>query len=506
MVSSERPDLTPRVRALPHKPGVYLYKDRLNRVIYVGKARDLRKRVGQYFHPSRKMAADLKTRALLESIWDVEIHEVRSEAESIILEGRLIKEYRPKYNISFRDDKQLLMVKVNLNDPYPRFQFTRQKKDDGARYFGPFAHSGALRSTMNLMKKKFGLRSCQPAIPTEKDFKHCMDHIIRNCSAPCVQRISRAGYLDRVRQACDFLEGKSAEMLSSLEEQMKKEAAALNFEKATVLRNMLDDIRHTTSRQRKFVRALPTTVVPERDMEELLDVLQLATVPELIECFDISNISVTHKVASMVCFRNGKPDRYNYRRYRVKSVEGQNDFASMAEVVGRRYARVLREGGKLPDLIVVDGGKGQLSAALAELQKLKLFAQPIVGLAKKNEEIFRPLSPYPIVLPRESGALRLLQRIRDEAHRIANGYHQLLMKKRIGESVLDDCPGMGETKKLALLKYFGSVEKIKKATSSELCEVEGVGKKLAENIFGFFHRAPALTDAPEEPTTYILKT
>lgn len=504
-MSSERPDLTPKVRALPHKPGVYLYKDRLGRIIYVGKAKDLRKRVGQYFHPSRRMTADLKTRALLDSIWNLEFHEVKSEAESIILEGRLIKEYRPKYNISFRDDKQLLMVKVNLDDPYPRFQFTRLKKDDGARYFGPFAHSGALRSTMNLMKKKFGLRSCTPAIPTDKDFKHCMDHIIKNCSAPCVHKISRAGYLDRVRQACDFLEGKSAEMVQALEQEMKKCAAALDFERAAVLRNMLDDIRNTTKPQRKFTRDLPSTVIPERDMEQLRDVLQLATVPEWIECFDISNISVTHKVASMVCFRNGRPDRYNYRRYRVKTVEGQNDFASMAEVVGRRYARLLREGSKLPDLIVVDGGKGQLSAALAELNKLGLHSQPIVGLAKKNEEIFRPLSPYPIVLSHESGALRLLQRIRDEAHRIANGYHQLLMKKRVGESVLDDCPGMGEAKKLALLKHFGSIEKIKKAGIDDLREVPGIGQKLAENIVEFFRRPEPSTNTVDGPHTYLLK-
>jgi excinuclease ABC subunit C len=504
-VSSKRPDLTPKLRTLPHKPGVYLYKDRLGRIIYVGKAKDLRRRVRQYFHPSRRMVADLKTRALLDSIWDLEFHEVKSEAESIILEGRFIKEYRPKYNISFRDDKQLLMVKVNLADPYPRFQFTRLKKDDGARYFGPFAHSGALRSTMNLMKKRFGLRSCAPAVPGERDFKHCLDPIIRNCSAPCVQKISRAGYLDRVRQACDFLEGKSAEMLQSLENEMKKRAAALDFERAAVLRNMLDDIRSTTKPQRKFVRALPSTVIPERDMEELRNVLQLPAVPKLIECFDISNISVTHKVASMVCFRNGKPDRYNYRRFRVKTVEGQNDFASMAEVVGRRYARMLREGSKLPDLVVVDGGKGQLSAALAELNKLGLHSQPIVGLAKKNEEIFRPLNPCPIILPRESGALRLLQRIRDEAHRIANGYHQLLMKKRVGESVLDDCPGMGETKKLALLKHFGSIEKIKKADVNDLREVPGIGRKLAGNIVEFFRRPAVRTGTNDELRAYVLK-
>ena len=504
-MSADRPDLTSKVRALPHKPGVYLYRDRLGRIIYVGKAKDLRKRVGQYFQPSRRMLADLKTRALIASIWDLETHTVRTEAESLILENRLIKEYRPKYNISFRDDKQLLMVKVNLDEPFPRFHFTRNKVIDGSRYFGPFVNSGALRSTMELMKKKFGLRACTPRLPTEKDFKHCLNHIIKNCSAPCVHKITQAAYLEQVQRACEFLEGKSEEMLLKLQAEMKREAAAMNFEKAAQLRNLLDNIRHTTEPQRKFTRALPSTVLPQRDMEELREALRLASPPAWIECFDISNISVTHKVASMVCFKNGKPDRNSYRRYRVKTVEGQNDFACMAEVVGRRYGRLLREEGRMPDLIVVDGGKGQLSSALAELVKLGQGGQAIVGLAKKNEEIFRPQQSAPMVLSHESGALRLLQRIRDEAHRTANGYHQLLMKKRIGESVLDDCPGMGEAKKLALLKHFGSIEKIKKAAVGDLRGVPGIGQKLAENIVEFFRRPEPSTGAVDEPHTYLLK-
>ena len=187
LLHREKPDLKPKIHDLPHKPGVYLMRDRLNRVIYVGKARNLRKRVGQYFMASRLLAADLKTRALLESVWDFEYHVVRSEPEALLLEGKLIKEFRPRYNISFRDDKKFLLVKVNLNDPFPRFLLTRFKKDDGARYFGPFAHSGALRTTLNWMKKHFGLRSCRPLIPGELDYKHCSDHIIRNCSAPCVK-------------------------------------------------------------------------------------------------------------------------------------------------------------------------------------------------------------------------------------------------------------------------------------------------------------------------------
>jgi excinuclease ABC subunit C len=228
----------------------------------------------------------------------------------------------------------------------------------------------------------------------------------------------------------------------------------------------------------------------------LRDVLQLPAVPAVIECFDISNISTTHKVASMVVFRNGRPDRANYRRYRVKTVEGQDDFASMAEVVGRRYRRLAAEGRLMPDLIVVDGGKGQLGAALKELQALGLPAQPIIGLAKQREEIFRPFNPHPIVLPLDSGAIRLLQRIRDEAHRFANSYHQLLMKKRMSESVLDECPGVSESRKRALLAHFGSVERIRRADEAALREVPGVGEKLAREIRAFFSRMAA---APEDP-------
>jgi excinuclease ABC subunit C len=499
----DQPDISPKVRALPHKPGVYLFKDRLNRVIYVGKARDLHRRVSQYFHPSRRMRADLKTRALVESIWDLETHTVKSEPESILLEGKLIKEYRPKYNISFRDDKRFLLAKVNLNEPFPRFQLTRLKKDDGARYFGPFANSGALRSTLNLLKKKFHLRSCRPPVPDEKDHRHCLDHIIKNCSAPCIQRITREAYLDQVRAACSFLEGQSSDMLDSLEKEMKTAAARLDFEKAAQLRDMLDDIKQTTTQQKRFVRDFPTNIVPEMDLETLRDALQLQTVPEVIECFDISNISTTHMVASMVSFKNGRPDKNNYRRYRIRTVAGQDDFASMAEVVRRRYSRLKGEQSRMPDLIVVDGGKGQLSSALRELEALGFIGQPIIGLAKQREEIFRPRASDPIVLPHESGAIRLLQRIRDEAHRFANGYHQLLMKRRMAESVLDDCPGVSESRKLALLRHFGSIERIKAAPQEEIASVKGIGPKLAETLVLFLRtmKEPSLSSG----SSYLLR-
>ena len=603
-------DFNKKLRDVPHKPGVYLMRDRLNHIIYVGKAKDLRKRVGSYFMPSRRQTADMKTRSLIESIWDFEFHTVKSEPESLLLEGKLIKEYRPRYNVSFRDDKAFLLVKVNITDLIPRFQLTRMRKEDGARYFGPFAHSGALRATLNLMRDKFALRSCRPFQPGEHDYKHCLAPVIKKCPAPCIGKISPEDYRTRVLAACDFLEGKSRETITDMEKQMHEAAAKMNFEKAAELRDMIDNLRRTTAPTRRFTRhSLPSTVNPVNDLKALGDALQLPHLPMVMECFDISNISTTHIVASMVSFKNGVPDKANYRRYRIKTVKGQNDFASMAEVVRRRYSRVLLEAretyadaaefsqenpqdalerlartpdssdppdadapenpaptadadnanltgdiliegpgfepdetdaeldgelereiewealaddtgetapaeeadpsmdvepdadpdaepGKksrkrapapvrLPDLVIVDGGKGQLSSACGELQKLGLHELPIIGLAKEFEEIYRPARPLPLRLPEDSGALRLLQRIRDEAHRFANGYHQLLMKRRIGESILDDCPGVSENRKAILLRAFGSVERLRKASVEQISAVEGIGSKLAEDVHRF---------------------
>ena len=301
-----------------------------------------------------------------------------------------------------------------------------------------------------------------------------------------MNKITRAGYLARVKQACDFLDGASGEMLADLRKQMEEAAARLDFERATELRNLLDDLKRTTRPTKRFARQFVTTVQPNDDMLALQGALQLPEAPAIIECFDISNISTTHKVASMVCFTGGKPDRGNYRRYRIRTVEGQDDFASMAEVVRRRYSRVLNEGIRKPSLIVVDGGKGQLSSARRELETLGLSDLPIIGLAKEREEIFRPGVSAPLVIDHSSGAIRLLQRIRDEAHRFANGYHQLLMKQRMNESILDECPGVSENRKRLLLRHFSSIERLRNATVEEICAIEGIGPKLAETLVEFF--------------------
>ena len=524
----EKPDPKVKLRDVPHKPGVYLMRDRFHRVIYVGQARNLRKRVGQYFMPSRAMRADLKTRALLDSIWDFEWHTVASEPEALLLEGRLIKEYRPRYNISFRDDKRFLLVKCELREDWPRFRLTRLKNDDTARYFGPFAHAGALRQTLNFLRKKFGVLTFGRGNPTERELKSSTYQVPMKLAD-----ITAEDYRARVERACEFLEGSTKEFLDDMEKEMREAAAKLDFERAAGLRNMLDDLRRTTKPMARYTREqgkrLGRTIDPQADLAALADALQLAAPPRRMECFDISNISTTHIVASMVCFIDGKPANAQYRHYRIKTVQGQDDFASMAEVVRRRYSRVLRETGKrmpdvgknsdavdyspdfsqetpaqiigrmerenfpisgirspvLPGLIIVDGGKGQLNAACRELQRLGLHELTIIGLAKEFEEIHRPGNPVPMRLPADSGALKLLQRIRDEAHRFANGFHQLLMKRRIAESLLDECPGVSSARKALLFQKFGSVARLRRASVDQIAAVEGIGRKLAGQVAAF---------------------
>src|SRR5256885_7929422 len=523
-----------KLSQLPHKPGVYLMKDRFGTVVYVGKARDLRKRVCQYFHPSRRMGWDIKLNALVDAIYDFDVHPVRNEPEALLLESKLIKEFHPRYNVSFRDDKRFLLLKVNLADPIPRFTLTRLKQDDGALYFGPFASSGALRNTLTLVRRKFNLRGCRPLTPTEVDYKHCLYGNLKFCTAPCIANVTRDEYLAQVKAACDFLSGQSDEIQNQLETEMKKAATAQDYEKAAAIRDTLADLRRTTTKTNKFERipyTLPVAINPDKDLEELAKVLELPALPKRIEGFDISNISGTFAVASMVSFKNGRPDRNNYRRFKMKTVVGQDDFACMAETVRRRYTRVLQEQkeeqaatpsfavpasagpvpepaeparteiAKLPDLIVIDGGKGQLNAALAELEKLGIQNTPIIGLAKEFEEIYRPGISQPLRLSHESGALKLLQRVRDESHRFANTYNAKLRLKRISESLLDEFPGIGQRRKAALLKKFGSIQRLRLATLEQIAAVPGFGGKAAGELKAFLEARSVRTELPQPGPT-----
>jgi len=498
-----------KLGTVPHKPGVYLMKDRFGTVIYVGKARDLRRRVSQYFQPSRRQGWDLKFNALVEAIHDFDTHGVKSDPEALLLEGKLIKEFRPRYNISFRDDKQFLLVKINLSDPIPRFTLTRIEQEDGARYFGPFVSSGAVRRTLALVRHKFNLRGCRPLTPNESDYRHCLYAHLKVCTAPCIGNVTPDQYRLQAQAACDFLAGHCEEMAAELGAQMKQAAAALEFEKAAQLRDLLADLRRTTEHTRRFVRvpySLPVALDPAQDLAELAAQLGLAAPPERIEGFDISNISGTFAVASMVSFRHGRPDRASYRRFKIKTVTGQDDFASMAETIRRRYTRLLAESEgpalptetttaptptpkpgapRLPDLILIDGGKGQLNAACLELTKLGLGSVPIIGLAKEFEEIYRPGEREPLRWSHASGALKLLQRVRDESHRFANTYNAQLRLKKISESLLDEFPGIGQQRKAALLRKFGSVQRLRRATVEEIAAVPGFGGKAARELKAF---------------------
>ncbi len=551
-----------KLSQVPHKPGVYLHKDRFGTVIYVGKARDLRKRVSQYFHPSRRLGWDLKFNALVEAIHDFDVHVVRSEPESLLLESKLIKEFHPRYNISLRDDKRFLMVKINLKDPIPNFAFARIRKDDGARYYGPFTNSSAARNTLALVRKQFNLRGCRVFTPGAADYKHCLYAHLKYCTAPCIGNVSLDQYRDQVKAACDFLDGQCREMREQLEVEMRKAAQAQDYEQAADLRDLIKDLERTTKKEKSFERipyTLPLAIDPEKDLVELASVLELSTPPHRIEGFDISNISGTFKVASLVSFKQGRPDRANYRRFKIKSVEGQDDFASMAEVIRRRYTRLLNEsrvagreskdeGGEaipqelqklvdetsakvrsqrkgeaegrglkledspkpaqpssilhapasFPDLILIDGGKGQLNAACAELAKLGLENLPVIGLAKEFEEIYRPGESQPLRLGLDHPAVKLLQRVRDESHRVANSYNAQLRIKKISESILDDFPGIGGQRKAALLKKFGSVQRLRTATLEQIAAVPGFGGKAAGELKAFLEaRSAALASKPD---------
>ena len=473
-----------KVSELPHKPGVYMMKDRLGTVIYVGKARDLRKRVSQYFQSSRRMGWDVKFRALVDAIHDFDVHIVRGEAEALLLESRLIKQYKPRYNISFRDDKRYLMLKVNLNDPIPRFALTRLKIDDGARYFGPFPSGSALKRTLDLARHKFNLRGCKPFTPSEHDYKHCLYGHIEVCSAPCVEKVTREKYRMQVENACDFLNGHCTEMLTELEAAMVKAAELRDYERAAKLRDQIDALRITarkTTRYHRLPNQLPLAIDPVSDITELAEKLNLPKPLTRIEGFDISNISGTFTVASMVVFRNGRPANGEYRRYKIKAVQSQDDFACMAEAVARRYTRLKRERRPMPNLILIDGGKGQLNSAVTELSKLQLDHIPVIGLAKELEAIHRP-GKEPLHLSLKDNALKLLQRVRDESHRFANTFNVELRLRKISESLLDEFPGIGSRRKSALLKYFGSLQRLREATADQIAETPGFGPKTAESL------------------------
>ncbi len=482
-----RNSLADKLQALPERPGVYLMKDRLGRILYVGKAKNLRKRVSSYFMPSRAFSSTPKIRALIELISDFELLEVNSEPEALLLEGRLIKQYKPKYNTDFIDDKRFPLVRVDLGEVLPRFRITRLRKDDRSRYFGPYPHSGPLRRTLSQLRQKFGVLLGDATPQRLEDGRWQLYDDVRAEIYGHENVVTPEDYRGRVEQACTFLEGKSREWLEGLRSEMAKAAAKHEFERAAELRDAVFALETTIERTRKFERHHPVVVTDEAAMAEIAGALGLRHPPRTMECFDISHISGTFVVASMVRFEDGRPDKKEYRRFRIQSFIGNDDFRAMEEVVGRRYSRLAGEGKAMPELVVIDGGRGQIGAALKAFVALGLEPPALVGLAKKHETIIFPDERAPLNLPPSSPGLRLLQRLRDEAHRFANTYNADLRSKKIRESVLDDFPGLGEVRRGALMARFGDIDRLRAAGVEQIREVDGFGDVLARELHAYLH-------------------
>ena len=488
-MQNQKVEIRKFIRSLPQSSGVYLMKDRLGHVIYVGKAKNLKRRVSSYFQGSRRFVrAQPKIAAMVEMVCEISIHETKNETEALLLEGKLIKEYKPRYNTDFTDDKQFLMVRVDLQNELPRFRLCRNKKEDGSHYYGPFAQAGFLRSTLSEMRKKFGILLSDAKPVKLNDGRYRMYDDVRAEIFAGHNETSKEEYRRRVEEACAFLEGKAKSWLAELREKMQKYAEAMEFERAAEFRDLADALSKTIKKTRRFTRQWPK----QEDgnwlgLQRLTEVLQLDRPPAVIECFDISHVSGTFVVASMVRFVSGKSDRRAYRRYKIKSFEGNDDFRSMEEVVSRRYGRLFQGGHEFPDLIVIDGGAGQVSSAIKAFNSLEIVAPPLIGLAKREESIVFPDEREELILDARDLGLRLLQKVRDEAHRFANQFNADLRSRRIRESILDDFKGLGKVRREALLKHFGSLEKLRNATPKQLSELAGIGPKLAHRLNEFLN-------------------
>ena len=457
-------------------------RDRRGVIIYIGKAKNLKRRVSSYFRPGAKHAP--KVRSMVDTVYDFEFMTVKNEAESLLTEASLIKKYKPRFNILMRDDKRYLALRADPSADWPRFVCCRIVRDDGARYFGPFPSAPVVRAAKDFVEKRYGIRGCEAIVPDADCHRHCLADVIRTCSAPCLGRVSQDEYRARFEEACAFLEGKRPQVLAEVESQMREAASAGDYEAAARLRDTVFALKEMTKAH--FVRKSPQLREDDaaRGLRELAEAIGLKRPPRTIECVDISNLFGTDSVASMVVARDGLPDGRLYRHFRIKTVVGADDPRSMAEVVRRRYGpdSTLLKTSPRADLFVCDGGITQLNAARAAFAEIGVTDIPTIGLAERQEEIVLGEGVENLFLPRDSEALFVLTRLRDEAHRFAITYHRNLREKHIRESVLDEVSGIGEAKKLRLLRKYKSIHGIARAPVDEIAAVAGVGADVAAEV------------------------
>lgn len=430
-----------KVKQFPPTPGVYLMKDAEGRVIYVGKAKNLRNRASHYF--TKAAADDPRTADLVKAIADIDFGPADSEVDALLMEARLVKDIQPRFNVDLKDNKTFPYLQIRMREEFPRVEFTRNPRSRGVRLYGPFTSAKSLRAAIQVLQRIFQFRTCGLDIKSTNEqwrwFRPCILHSIRQCTAPCNFRVTRKEYRRQIRRLCMVLEGNKEALLNELEQAMQDASAKLDFEKAARLRDEIAALRSLGLRGDvdKDVQPEVFHIEPRKGSVGLRKVLGLAQTPRTIEGIDIAHLDGQDTVASLVSFIDGLPFKPNYRRYKIKSVEGIDDFASIREVIARRFRNALSPGEEeqvFPDILLIDGGKGQLNAALEVFRMLGKVPPCLISLAKQEEEIYRPGDAEPIRLSRHSAALRLLQYVRDEAHRFAQHYHNLLRKKKYGEA------------------------------------------------------------------------
>lgn len=421
------------LRRLPQKPGVYFMKDAKGRTLYIGKAKSLRNRVSTYFHESY---GDPRIRAMVAKVADVEILEAASEVDALLMEARLIKDVQPRYNDRLKDDKSFSMLAITTHDDFPKVRVVRESDELQAERYGPFARAGELRDAVRALQRIFRFATCEIEMregdPKRRGFRPCLLHAIRRCTAPCADRISRDRYAQDIEGLRRFLRGGREQLVADLRRRMKEASRTLDFERAAELRDQIRSIDGLAKRAEfDYIEGDITPIHPREGLDALRRELGLDAPPRILEGVDIAHVQGGESVGSLVSFVDGVPFKAGYRRYRIRTVEGIDDFAMIAEVVRRRFRRLGDEDKPPPDVLLIDGGVGQFNAALRALEGLRVRPGLLLSLAKEEETVFRDGRPVP--LPKDSPGLRLLMYVRDEAHRFAQHYHHLLRRKAMME-------------------------------------------------------------------------